>query len=452
MKRNIMFSQYMRIKEKNDIVAVFHALNPKPIFFKSKDWSGFVKNKDDQKTIDLLMSLRIIINDKKEDREIFENIRAEYEANNKQVATLYLVLTHQCNFRCKYCFEVNFEDEKGHGKMMDDKTIKKGIDLFASQFKASHSNNDRRCLIILYGGEPLLNKKACYYAVKYIKSLQEKEILPDKKTEIVVITNGSLVNENDAIFFKKNKVAILVSLDSNIGEINNACRIDKYGRGVFDKTIKTIDILKKHNVDIGISVTITPYNVDLLLQIPDWLKSNGINNFGLNQLVCSTYKMTATTLSQKDYLEKSAKQIINSFVKTRAMGIYEDRMERKTRAFISNKFYPVDCGAYGQQIVIQPNGSVSICHADWEYNIGHVEYPNNPLVWETQLVKEWKKRLPIYNKKCLKCEAIGICGGGCAYCAKQCARSIYDLDKSFCQHTKTVLDFLIWDLYEQSKL
>jgi uncharacterized protein len=307
-------------------------------------------------------------------------------------------------------------------------------------------------LIIIYGGEPLLNKKACYYAINYIKALQEEDVLPKNNTEIVIITNGSLVTREDAIFFKEKEVAVLVSLDCHIPRINDICRIDKHNNGVFQKTKKAIELLKKENVDIGISVTITPYNVDVLDEIPDWLKENDINNYGLNQLVCGTYEMVGDNLDQKEYIRKSVGKIIDCFIKTRDMGIYEDRMERKTRAFISGRFYSVDCGAYGQQIVIQPEGSVSICHADWDYNIGHVNKTNNPLAWNTELVKEWKKRLPLYKEKCLDCEAIGICGGGCAYCAKQCTGSINNLDEAHCSHTKSVLDFLIWDLYKNTKL
>ena len=101
-----------------------------------------------------------------------ESIRREYETTNKQVSILYLVLTHRCNFRCRYCFEVSYENEKKQGEMMSNEIAKKGIDLFANHLKQAREEN-KRCLIILYGGEPLLNRKACIYSVKYTRFLQE---------------------------------------------------------------------------------------------------------------------------------------------------------------------------------------------------------------------------------------------------------------------------------------
>lgn len=131
----------------------------------------------------------------------------------------------------------------------------------------------------------------------------------------------------------------------------------------------------------------------------------GINNYGLNQLVCGTYEMIGAEMSRTEYLKKSIKQITDCFVKARKVGIYEDRMEHKVRAFTSGEFYSIDCGAYGQQIIVQPNGALSICHADWEYNVGHVDSPIN-YMWELPIVTEWKSRLPIYNLHCWDCEAI----------------------------------------------
>ena len=450
MTEKIRFSKFMKTKERNGIVAVFNSLNPKPIFVNKEDWDNFLKGKAEQDVLDLLSSLKLIINDERDDDIAIKNIQEKYEINNKQVSILYLVLTHRCNFRCKYCFEVSFDDEKSHGAMMSNEIAKDGIDLFVEHSEATVSD-DKRCLIILYGGEPLLNKDTCFYSVEYIRFLQKQNILPKEKTEIVIITNGSLINEEAATFFRDNNIAVIVSIDSLKEEINDYCRIDKSGKGTFKKTMKAIEILKKTGVDLGVSVTITPYNVNELDTIPEWLSKLRIRNYGLNRLVGSTYDMIGSQMPEEEYSNKANRQIISCFIKARKLGIYEDRMGRKINSFISKEFYPTDCGAYGEQLVIQPNGDISICHADWEYSIGHVKKSNRSLVWNSPLVQKWKKRLPLYKPECLNCEAIGICGGGCAYSAKQCTGSICNLDTEFCKHSKETLDFLIWDLYEQSK-
>ena len=453
MAEILKFSRFMKTKERNGIVAVFNSLHPQPVFIDKETWANFIEKKgqgeNGQAISELLVSQGLIISNEKEDNMAIENIRQEYEATNKQVSILYLILTHRCNFRCSYCFEISYEDEKREGEMMSNEIVKKGVDLFVNHLKQKREEN-RRCLVILYGGEPLLNKKACVYTVKYVRFLQEQNILPER-TEVVIITNGSMITKELADFFRNNKVSVIVSIDSYLEKVNNCCRVDKNFKGTFSRTMKAIELLKSAGTDLGVSVTITPYNVDSLDKIPGWLKELGINNYGLNRLVGNTYKMIGSNMPEKEYSAKAVRQIINCFTEARKLGIYEDRMGRKINAFISGEFYPTDCGAYGEQIVIQPNGDISICHADWDYSIDSVKNANNLLVWNSSLVRKWKERLPLYKENCLNCEAIGICGGGCAYSAKQCNGSICSLDIEFCRHTKETLDFLIWDLYEQSK-
>ncbi len=62
---------------------------------------------------------------------------------------------------------------------------------------------------------------------------------------------------------------------------------------------------------------------------------------------------------------------------------------------------------------------------------------------------ERHKRSLFFMPQCKNCEAIAICGGGCALSACENGSSIWDLDEGFCIHTKDALKFLIWDLFEK---
>lgn len=54
-------------------------------------------------------------------------------------------------------------------------------------------------------------------------------------------------------------------------------------------------------------------------------------------------------------------------------------------------------------------------------------------------------------EECKNCPALGICGGGCPFNAYQQEKNIWALDKRFCIHAKMTLEWLIWDLYQNSK-
>jgi len=65
-------------------------------------------------------------------------------------------------------------------------------------------------------------------------------------------------------------------------------------------------------------------------------------------------------------------------------------------------------------------------------------------------VNEWNNRTPLNMPQCKNCAAIGICGGGCAYGAQLRNGSIWSVDDRFCNHSLSILEWVIWDIYKQS--
>lgn len=62
---------------------------------------------------------------------------------------------------------------------------------------------------------------------------------------------------------------------------------------------------------------------------------------------------------------------------------------------------------------------------------------------------KWSQISPINNLKCMDCEALGICGGGCPINASNNSSDdvFTAIDQGFCIHAKKTLDFMIKDLY-----
>ncbi len=105
-------------------------------------------------------------------------------------------------------------------------------------------------------------------------------------------------------------------------------------------------------------------------------------------------------------------------------------------------------------MVVAPNGKIGPCHAFFpsgnkDFFPGSVDCDDfDP--FSDSVFQEWKNRLTINIKECFFCEAIGICGGGCAYNSMMKYGNIWKVDTSFCIHTKMILEWLIWDLFEKS--
>lgn len=57
---------------------------------------------------------------------------------------------------------------------------------------------------------------------------------------------------------------------------------------------------------------------------------------------------------------------------------------------------------------------------------------------------EWINKLPIYNKKCIDCDSIFICGGGCIS-----HHNNFGIDEGFCIHTQKMLYWLLKETYKK---
>ena len=106
----------------------------------------------------------------------------------------------------------------------------------------------------------------------------------------------------------------------------------------------------------------------------------------------------------------------------------------------------------GSQIVIMPNGSVGICHANLDCNdnfIGSIFDKRFNVITNEKIIK-WSKMIPLFNKNCESCEALGICGGGCPINAGYSEKNANFIDRAFCIHAKSMLYFLLSELLRLS--
>jgi uncharacterized protein len=104
------------------------------------------------------------------------------------------------------------------------------------------SNKIPRFTFIFHGGEPLLFPKN-----KFTQLLDKLESLKLKKIELnyALQTNGMLIDEEWCEILNKYNVGIGVSIDGPM-EINDINRIDKRGKGTYERVLSGIDIAHKN--------------------------------------------------------------------------------------------------------------------------------------------------------------------------------------------------------------
>ena len=153
-----------------------------------------------------------------------------------------------CNLQCKYCFYAdvaNHRDINSYGIMKKD-TVDA---LIARAFEYA----DSTVTFAFQGGEPTLAKLEYFkYFVEKVGELNTANI----NVNFTLQTNAVAITEEMAAFFSKNNFLIGVSLDGP-KDIHDMNRIDHEGTGSYARVKKTIQLLRKHNVDFNILTVVT---------------------------------------------------------------------------------------------------------------------------------------------------------------------------------------------------
>lgn len=462
MNNDLKFSRFAHFWKKNDIIAVFHALN-RQVLFLNHELLASIKNFLSSSSHDISKKSAIVAQSikKLKDYELLipvtEKEEREIEKLQKMILsrpcidTLYLILTDNCNFDCTYCFfEGSYNLPGTRRDIMLGVTAVSAIRKFAIYLRKAYDFPDfhpQKPSIIFYGGEPLLNLKVFYSAVEEIDRLKKHKQLP-LGLSVSVNTNGSLITSEIAAFCASHKIEVDVSLDG-YESVNDKCRIWKKSRkGTFLEVVKGISILQKSGAKTCISCTISESNVNELPMVLEWfLDELGIVQIGFNPLLDSP----GYRVQDSEYSVKAAQAMIDCFKIARKRGIHEHRIMRKVEAFVDGQIYDRDCSGCGRQIVVRPDGKFGVCHAFSGTGEFFVQPDDNFDPYTHPFWREWSKRSPFNMSQCHDCEALTICGGGCPHNAYLRKGSIWEVDEAFCIHAKETIRWLVWDLYKQTQ-
>jgi uncharacterized protein len=360
---------------------------------------------------------------------------------------LYLLPTNDCNLRCRYCF---IEDGARPCSLvhMTEDIARKSLEIFAKL-----TENADKISLTFYGGEPLLNADIVYFSMRYARTLEKQGVFK-RPVEIVLITNGTLVDDKTIEAVAETNTIVSISIDGP-GTLNEA-RKDVNGRDSLQRALEGFRKFQDAGISPGISCTLNQSNADHIEEIirffADTLKIQGMS---FNILIPQSDGTNPLAIPD----EHAACQIIRAFMMLREKGIYEDRIMRRIIPFITSGFAYKDCMGVGGQVVITPDGKIGPCQAFLgfdEYFPLSVESLHLQLetltsedVYKTPLFDEWRHRFPLNMKQCIDCSAIAVCGGGCPYAAFASKGSMWEIDERVCSQSRKIMEWMLWDTYDR---
>jgi uncharacterized protein len=191
-----------------------------------------------------------------------------------------------CNLDCVYCFysyKKNREDPS-YNWTMDRETL----EIFVRDYIRSQPPG-YPVQFVWQGGEPaLLGLNFFEEAVE----MQKKYSGPGQRITNAFQTNATLIDERWASFFRENKFLIGVSIDGP-KEIHDHYRIDRQGKGSFDRVMKGVEHLREYNVDYNALACITDISSKDPLSAYDFLR----DHFEFIQFI--------PVVAKKDFMERA---------------------------------------------------------------------------------------------------------------------------------------------------
>lgn len=382
--------------------------------------------------LDALIENEFLVSSGNDESKVLEKLRDK--VGTFDIKNMVMLVSNNCNFRCSYCqIEENMNlNQQKHN--MTKEIADKALELFKRS-----SNPGTNKTITISGGEPLINIKTTKYIIE--KARDKKNGV--KNSRIVVFTNGSLVTEELAKYFKKNDVLMLVSLDGP-GEVHDKVRRYKGGKGTFDSAMRGYQTLKKSGCNVGISAVTGKHNVGNLSELYKFFSDLNPPSIGLNFSHYLIGKDNPTEIP----MEKWGKILIDFYRGLRKKSTFVENISRPISAFSAGQPKINECQAQGHGFTVDSRGKIGPCKSLVVSDVYSVDIDKVDDVRNNEMFKKWAMRSPLTEEKCSGCEALGICGGGCAYDSHIANKGDFQrIDERVCNYNKKILDFLIWDLF-----
>jgi uncharacterized protein len=135
------------------------------------------------------------------------------------------------------------------------------LETYIVQLLESHLTPD--VTVAWQGGEPTMMGLEFF---RRSVELVDKHRKPHQNIAYTIQTNGTLIDEDWAIFFKENDFLVGLSVDGS-EKLHDAYRVDPRGAGSFDRVMRGFEALKAQDVDINILCAVHAANSEHPLDV-----------------------------------------------------------------------------------------------------------------------------------------------------------------------------------------
>ncbi|MCR4945177.1 MAG: radical SAM protein [Clostridium sp.] len=372
------------------------------------------------------------------------------EQDNNKCERLILNLSESCNLACHYCYA----EEGSYGQ--EQKTNIMSLETVKDVVKRTYELYPKGITTIqFFGGEPLLNKDVMREAVKWINIYVDK--LNIDKPLFTMVTNGTLIEDEDIMFFNEYFASITISLDGN-KEINDYNRVFKNNKGSVYETvaskIRRMDELgRKFYLAIEGTINrkhIIEFKKSGKMEALEALKELNADIIHISPLIESdSCKSCVSSESLTDLNKIDVLNFFDSWIEEEiSSGIDKIRLRVAASVLLAAKKHETfgnGCGASNTDIASDVRGILYPCFmfiGEKEFDLGHAA---SDLETQKSRLLEVRQKLRIANENdtCNNCWVKPICKKSYGHCIGARYLSTKKIDKPaelICDISKIVLE------------
>lgn len=168
-----------------------------------------------------------------------------------------------CNLDCAYCFFLSKEQLYPSSRLRMSQRI---LETYLTQLITAHHVSE--VVVSWQGGEPTLMGLDFFR-----RSIEIQNKLRPSGMHILntIQTNGTIIDDAWAAFFKENGFLVGISLDGP-HEMHDAYHRDKGGKGTFTQVMQGLGALQKNGVDYNVLTTLHRANADHPVEVYRFLR------------------------------------------------------------------------------------------------------------------------------------------------------------------------------------
>ena len=340
-----------------------------------------------------------------------------------------------CNLDCEYCFFLSKEllYPGSRFRMAEDLQ-----EVYLRQLLAAHSGVPE-VVVAWQGGEPTMMGLDFF---RRSIALEGRLARPGQRILNTMQTNGTLLDDAWGAFLKENDFLVGISIDGPPA-MHDAYRVDKGGKPTFERVMRGLDVLRRHDVDWNVLTTIHAVNGDHGGTVYRFLRDDLGATFV--QFIPIIERATPESLRMADtgwgsgvhgrplYIQEGSLVTHRSVTPDQfgrfMVDVFEEWVRRDIGTVYVQMFDTALANTYGEgggmcvhaqtcgeQVALEHNGDLYSCdhYVEPGFLLGNIgERTMLELVSLPRQQKFGLDKRDTLTQYCLDCDVRGLCNGGC---------------------------------------